>query len=138
MISEGVRQAEVARKLRVSAASVSRWHSAVRERGEAALKTAGRAGRKPRLSPAQWEAVEEKLLAGPVSCGYKTELWTLARIADVVESVAGVHYDTGHLSRLLKAMGWSCQKPKRKAKERNEEDIARWVKEEWPRIQKGP
>lgn len=137
LLSQGMSQIEVARELKVNPASVSRWHKAFREGGEEALKGPGRKGPAQRLSEQQWQDVEAKLLCGPRSCGYPTELWTLSRIRDVVEQVSGVRYDTGHLSRILRALGWSCQKPKRRAKERNEDEIARWVKEEWPRIQRG-
>lgn len=137
LLSQGMSQIEVARELQVNPASVSRWHKAFREGGADAVKGPGRKGPAPKLSREQWEKVEAKLLYGPLACGYQTELWTLARIRDVVEQATSVRYDTGHLSRILRAMGWSCQKPKRKAKERTEDEIARWVKEEWPRIQGG-
>jgi transposase len=137
LLEEGWHQAEVARRLGVKPCSVSRWRKAHREGGDDALKSPGRSGRKPKLSEEQWEAVEEKLVAGPLSSGYQTELWTLERIRDVVEGISGHRYDIGQLSRLMRRHGWSCQKPKRKAKERDEEAIERWVKEDWPRIKGG-
>ena len=137
LFAEGVEQAEIARRLKVSAASVSRWKARWEQGGDEALRC-GPIGREPKITPEQWNCVEAKLLEGPEACGYTTPLWTLARIAELIEKTTGVRYHIGHLSKLMGAMGWSCQKPERRAKERNEEAIAAWVKEDWPRIKRGP
>jgi transposase len=64
--------------------------------------------------------------------------WTLARVAEVIERTTGVAHHPGHVWRLLKTMRWSLQRPARKATERNEAEIARWVAEDWPRIKQTP
>jgi transposase len=111
-----------------------RWHQG----GEAALRGAGRAGRRPRLSAAELDAVAEALHKGPQAFGFDTELWTLARIAAVIEQLTGVRYHPGHVWRLLgRRLGWSPQRPARRAAERDEAAIARWRAQEWPRIKGG-
>ena len=138
MFTKGVPQAEVARRLKVSRQSVSRWYRTWTEEGKAALVDAGRAGRPPRLTADQKARVEEELLRGPTAHGYATQLWTLARVAEVIQRVTGVRYHPGHVWRLLHELGWSVQRPARRAAERDQEAIARWVKEDWPRVKKRP
>ena len=74
------------------------------------------------------------LLQGPAAYGWKTELWTLERVATVITITTGVQYHIGHVWKILRQLGWSWQKPARRASERDEEAIARWVQEEWPEI----
>ena len=78
------------------------------------------------------------LVKGPLAQGYRTNLWTTARIAELVEREFGVRYHRDHIGRLMHGLGWSPQKPERRALERDEEEIARWKREEWPRIKKTP
>lgn len=136
LFTKGVPQAEVARRLKVSRQSVSRWYRTWTAEGQAALVDAGRAGRPPRLTAEQKARVEEELLRGPTAHGYATQLWTLARVAEVIERITGVGYHPGHVWRLLHELGWSVQRPARRAAERDEEAIARWIKEDWPRVKK--
>ncbi len=103
----------------------------------AAILLAGRAGRKPKLSAAQLAHVEQELLRGPRAQGYASEVWTLPRIADLIHKVTGVQYHSGHVWRVLHALGWSVQRPEHRAKERDEEAIERWVKRRWPPRKRG-
>jgi transposase len=64
------------------------------------------------------------------------QLWTLARVAEVIQRVTGVRYHPGHVWRLLRELGWTRQRPARRAVERDEEAIARWIKQDWPRVKK--
>jgi transposase len=137
MFAHGASQAEVARTFGVSAQAASVWYRRWRQGGEPALRAAGRAGRRPRLSAAELEAVAEALGKGPEAFGFDTDLWTLARIAQVIERLTGVRYHPGHVWRLLRRLGWSPQRPARRAAERDEAEIARWRAEEWPRIKGG-
>jgi transposase len=73
-----------------------------------------------------------------VAAGFDNDLWTLARVAEVIQRVTGVAHHPGHVWRLLKAMRWSLQRPARKAVERDEAEIARWIGEEWPQIVQTP
>jgi len=134
----GCGPAEVARQLGVSCTSASRWYRAWQQEGVRGLRAAGRAGRRPRLDDRQWRRVERALLKGPLAFGYGSELWTLERVAAVIEQVSGVRYHPGHVWHLLKERAWSWQKPARRAVERNEEAIGHWAREEWTRVKGGP
>lgn len=136
LFHRGLSQAEVARQLRVSSVSAMRWYHAWTQGGEKGLAVALRLGRPTRLSARQLEKVEKALIGGPGAYGYATDLWTLPRIAEVIEKTTGVHYHPGHVWRLLRQMGWSLQKPATRAKERNEAAIKRWKKATWPRLKK--
>jgi transposase len=137
MFAHGATQAEVARTFGVSAQAASIWYRRWRQGGEPALRAAGRAGRRPRLSQAELEAVAQALGKGPQAFGFDTDLWTLARVAAVIERLTGVAYHPGHVWRLLRRLGWSLQRPARRAAERDEAEIARWREQEWPRIKGG-
>lgn len=138
LFRKGIPQADVARALEVSRQSVSRWYEQWRQGGDAALKQAARAGRPPLLSAAQLGAVEKVLLKGAVAYGYPNELWTLRRVAEVIEIKTGVRYHEGHVWRVLRGLGWSRQRPARRAVERDQEKIETWVKESWPDLKKSP
>jgi transposase len=87
---------------------------------------------------AQAAQVERALLAGAKANGFTTDLWTLDRVAQVVEWATGVRLSRASTWRLLhQRLGWTVQRPERKARERDEEAIARWVAHEWPRIKRG-
>ena len=127
MFERGVSQAAVARELEVSRQSVSRWYADWRAGGSKALKAAGRAGRMPRLTGTQLRQVDRALRKGPRAHGFATDLWTLDRVAQVIETETGVHYHPGHVWKLLRdRLGWSRQRPARRAVERDDEAIANW------------
>ena len=138
MFERGKTQAEVASALGVSRQSASVWYHGWKSEGREGLKAAGRAGRKPRITQEQRIQVERELTKGPRAFGYSTDLWTLPRIARVIKKVTGVSYHPGHVWRIVRSMGWSCQKPDRRAIERDEAEIARWVKCTWPKVKKTP
>jgi transposase len=131
-------QSEVARRLHVCRQTVSRWMDEFRDGGRKALKKAGRAGRKPELTEADRERLEDLLLKGPEKLGYETPLWTCARVAHLIEDEFGVAYHPGHVWKILDDLGWSCQRPVGRARERNEEQIRRWRRVRWPAIKKKP
>jgi transposase len=136
LLRQGLKPAAVARALNVSAASVSRWHAAVAEDGERALAAKPVPGRPLKLSLKKRQRIGKLLLRGPIHFGYETQLWTLSRIAEVVERELGVAYDPSQIWRILTALGWSCQKPESRARERDEQTIVRWRQVDWPRIKK--
>src|SRR5262245_35559967 len=119
LFRKGCSQAEVARTLMVSRQTTSRWHAAWKSGGRAELVGAGRTGRKSRLSGDDLCRLEAVLLAGASACGYETELWTLKRIAQVIRREFGVTYHASHVWKVLGRLGWSCQRPERRARERN-------------------
>jgi transposase len=139
LFEQGLTSAEIARQVGVCHQIVSDWRAAWRRSGRDGLRAAGRAGRLPKLSQAQLALVEAALLEGPEAHGYATELWTLQRVAEVIERVTGVSYHPARVWYLLRhVLGWSWQRPVRRATERDDEAIARWIKQRWPQIKKGP
>lgn len=136
LFANGHHQAAVARRLQVSREAVRKWYDAWRCQGVAGLRAKPKPGRPAELTPLKRQRVAAALLKGPTAFGYATEVWTLERISALIRSVAGVRYHPGHVWRVLRAMGWSCQKPEPRARERNEEAIQTWVRRTWPRIQK--
>jgi len=138
LFEQGVRPAEIARQVGVGHQTVSAWRTVWRQRGRAGLRAAGRAGRLPKLSREQLEQVEAVLAEGPAANGYATDLWTLARVAEVIERVTGVAYHPHHVWRILREqLGWSWQRPAHRAVERDDAAIAHWVKYRWPQLKKG-
>lgn len=136
--ARGESQAEVAHALAVSRQSVSRWFREWREGGAAALRGAGRGGRKPRLAAEQLAQVEAALRRGASAHGFATELWTLPRVAQVITRQTGVSYHPGHVWRILRALHWTLQRPARRAAERDEAAIRQWVRTRWPAVKKTP
>jgi transposase len=136
LFKAGRTQAEVARALQVSRQSVSRWHSLYKRGGVKRLKGAGRAGRKPRLDARQLSRVDAALRRGARAHGFQTSLWTLLRVAVVIERVTGVEYHPGHVWRVLQGLEWSLQRPAKRARERNDEAVRQWVSKRWPSVKK--
>jgi transposase len=138
LFAKGVSQADIGRELVVSHQTVSDWHEKWAAGGKRALKSTGAPGRPPKVSEADLARVTRALEKGPRANGFPTELWTLARVADVIEKVTGVSYHPGHVWRVLRQMGWSRQRPARRAAERDDEAIEQWVNERWPKLKKTP
>lgn len=140
LFEEGrLNKADIARELGVCHQTVSDWHELYRQGGRDALRAAGRAGRLPKLDRAQLERIEAELLKGARAHGYPNDLWSLRRVAEVIDAVTGVSYHPNHVWRILHdKLGWSCQRPARRAVERNDEAVAHWVKNTWPAIKKAP
>ena len=138
LFDRGLNQGEVSRQLGVHRQSVSRWHQAWRKQGIKALLKAGRAGRKARLQPSQLEQLSRGLKEGPEVLGYGTSLWTTWRVADLIERQTGQKYHPGHVWRILRSLGWSCQRPTGRATQRDEPVIRRWKRVRWPELKKKP
>lgn len=137
-LGKGMTMADVALVLGVSLSSVKRWKQAHRDGGDEGLEPKPQAGPEPKLDDAQRERLCELLLLGPLAAGFSTELWTCRRVAEVVRREFGVDYHPDHLGRILHDLGFSPQKPQRRASERNKAAIARWRSHDWPRIKKSP
>jgi transposase len=136
LLKQGLIPAQVARAVGASRASVTRWRQAHEKKGDPALASKPHPGKPARLTPGQGRRLLALLKRGPRRHGYSTELWTLRRVAEVIEKHFDVTYHPGHVWYVLKDLGWSCQKPERRARERDEQAIARWREQDWPRIKK--
>jgi transposase len=137
LLEDGKLLTEVADLLKVSISSLKRWKKAFRQGGLAALAPKRHPGPKSKLSAAQRRQLREILLRGPLAAGFSTELWTCRRVAEIVQHEFGISYHPDHLGRILHDLGFSPQKPQQRARERDEEAITRWRKQDWPRIKKG-
>lgn len=133
MINEGLSPTKIARELGVARLTVYRWKS--RGTGKGANQPTGR---KPALAAKQRRQLEKILERGAVNYGFTTEVWTGKRIAQVVRDRFGVDYHFKSIPYLLHLLGWSWQKPQKKALERDDSAVARWARYKWPRIKKSP
>jgi len=136
LLKRGGSEAEVARQVGVHRQSVNRWAKQLATSGRAGLKHAGRVGRPARLGAADRRRVERALRRGPEALGYATGLWTAGRVAALIEQECGVQYHPGHVWRLLKQLGWSCQRPTGRARERDDVAIREWTRRRWPALKK--
>ena len=136
LLKGGKTVSAIARWLGASKSSVVRWRDAHQRNGLEGLRARDIPGRPSRLSARQKGGLVRVLLQGPLKAGYTTDLWTLKRITEVIWKHFRIRYHANHVWRLLGQLGWSCQKPERRAKQRDEEAIARWVRYDWPRIKK--
>jgi transposase len=133
LFATGHSQAEVAHQLGVARQNVSRWHAQWQSGGLEVLRSAGPTGPALRLSDAQLAAIDQALREGARAHGFDTDHWTLARVAGVIEQHTGVAYHPGHVWKLLRhRLHYRLQRPARRAVERDEQAIARWVAEDWP------
>lgn len=136
LLDEGMQPVEVARVVGVDRRSVRRWNAAYRREGDTALAAKPTPGRPSKLGAGQVAKLEDALLAGAAAAGFATDLWTCPRVARLIHDSFGVSYHVDHIGRLLRSLGWSPKRPQRRAIERDEDEIARWVKQDWPRIKK--
>jgi transposase len=133
LFAAGRSQAEVAHQLGVARQNVSRWHAQWRQGGLQALRSAGPTGPTPRLSEEQLHLIDQALRQGARAHGFDTDHWTLERVAAVIGRLTGVAYHRGHVWKLLRhRLHYRLLRPARRAIERDERAIARWVAEDWP------
>ncbi|MCX4993551.1 winged helix-turn-helix domain-containing protein [Streptomyces sp. NBC_00568] len=130
--ARGEKNTVIAKDLRVSVRSVERWRRSWREGGFQALKASGPAKR-PKVDDRDFALLEPLLLAGAVAQGWADERWTLSRVGVLIADRLGVSLSVRGVWELLRRHGWSCQRPVRRAAERDDAAVAAWVKETWPR-----
>jgi transposase len=138
LLRSGMRPAEVAERVGVDRVSVYRWQATRKELGVRGLRARAAPGRPPKLSEEDRRSLEVILIEGAMAAGYDTDLWTCPRVAQVIRERFSIDYHPDHIGRLLHRMGWSPQKPVRRAMERDEMAIRTWIKKEWPRVKKTP
>lgn len=128
---------EIARECGVTESAVSRWAARLEHEGLSALKARIVPGPPSRLDGAGRQRLLDDLRQGPLHWGYPNNQWTLPRIAEVLQRTQGVKYDPDHLSVVMRRLGWSVQKPQKKALERDEEAIRTWVETTYREVEKG-
>ncbi len=138
LLDDGRSLNEVARQIGCSASSVMRWREMRNAGGAKGLRVRSSPGRPPKLGAASCALLLQVLLAGAFAAGYPTQLWTTARIAEVIRRKFRVRYHRDHVGRLMHRLGWSHQKPQKRAFERDDTAIRRFAREEWPRLKKTP
>lgn len=137
LLEQGVAQAEVARRIGVTRQSVSRWAKRMSDGGQTALKAAV-LGRPAQLDAAARGELVRLLKRGALAAGFPTELWTLPRVRVLIAKHFGLQYSEAHLSRLLRGLGFSCQRPAGRAIQRDEQAIRQWKTKRWPELKKPP
>jgi transposase len=135
--AKGWTQEKIAEALGVTAGAVSQWMRRGREGGVEALRSRPRPGPTPRLTEEQQARVPELLARGAEAFGFRGDVWTAKRAATVIRRELGVGYHPGHVGKLLRAVGWTVQKPIARASQRDEAEIEAWRTERWPALKKG-
>lgn len=139
LLREGRRTTtQVAKLLGCDPRSVRRWKTAHVKKKDKGLDAIPPPGRPSKLNPHQKKMLLRRLLQGARKNGFSTDLWTCRRIAALIEQLLGVRYHFNSMGRFLASLGMSCQKPTKRAIERDDQRIARWIAEDWPRIKKTP
>jgi transposase len=136
LLAEGLQPVEVAQRVGVDRRSVRRWNAAVRSGGAQALAAKPASGRPAKLARGQRARLERWLVRGAQAAGFAHDLWTCPRIAQLIVREFGVRYHVDHVGRLLRRLGWTPQRPVRRARQRDEACIQHWIKADWPRIKK--
>ncbi len=136
LLDEGLSLNAVARRIDCQASSVMRWRDTRDRVGEKVFEVGASPGRPSRLAPSEKRRLLRLLLKGPMADGYPTDLWTCSRIARLIRREFKVRYHRDHIGRLMRQLGWSYQKPERRAVERDEEKVDRWKRKDWPRVKK--
>jgi transposase len=138
LLKKGHPYQAVARMVHSSISSLVRWMQSFRRQGKAGLKPRPTPGRPAQMKRQQKQELIGLLKQGAVAAGYPTEMWTTRRVAEQIQRHWGIAYHPGHVWKILIALGWSCQKPERRALQRNPRKIRAWKQRDWPRIKKSP
>lgn len=136
LLDEGYSLNEVGRMVGSAPSSVMRWRDTRENGGEEALKVRFSPGRPPALTDPQRKQIVKLLLKGAMTNGFSTELWTTGRVAILIQKHCRIQFHRSHVARLLHELGFSCQKPERRALERDEEKIEEWKRKHWPQVKK--
>ena len=134
---QGWPQRTIAAALGVTEGAVSQWLKRGREGGAAALRRRTSPGAPPKLSVAQRGELPALLARGPEAYGFRGDVWTGPRVVWLIAARFGVRYHRSHISRLLRRLDWTPQRPLQRATQRDEAAIRRWWAEHWPRLKKG-
>ena len=134
---QGWQQNAIAAALGVTEGAVSQWLSRARAGGVGALRRRTSPGAPPKLGHTQRGELLTLLARGAEAYGFRGDLWTAPRVVAVIVTHFRVRYHPAHVSRLLRALKWSPQRPLRRATQRDTAAIERWYAERWPALKKG-
>lgn len=139
LLGAGWKVKDVAQAVGASRQSVSKWKKLAGTRGDRAKALTAKPQHVPqcRLSKAEQSRLVRLLRGGPRKAGFDSDLWTLPRVAALIAQEFGVSYHSTHVGRLLHALGFSCQKPRRRSKEQDPDAVRVWREKKWPAIKKG-
>lgn len=135
---QGWKQKEIAEALGVTEGAVSQWFKKAKVQGKEALRRHPAPGRQPKLTSQQREQLPGLLARGAEAFGFRGQVWTTKRVAELIKQTFGVSYHPAHCSRLLRSVRYSVQKPIQRATQRDEEAIQRWKDEQWTALKKRP
>jgi transposase len=127
-------EVDIAAALGVNKGTVSRWLAIAESQGIGALRAHSGAGHLPKLTAEQMRRIPEFLSYGAEAYGFRGEVWTCPRIAQMIKLEFGVSYHRDHVSRLMKELGWTPQVPNTRAIQRDEVAIKRWRLHTWPEL----
>ncbi len=136
MFTRGKTQAEVAERFQVSRAAACQWYAAWKADTKNGLTSQGESGATPRLNQQQKRLLKREILRGPAKAGYATDFWTLERIRALAKKKLKTTLGTTSVWRTVVGLGFSVQKPERRARERNEKAITDWKLKTFPRLKK--
>jgi putative transposase len=137
LLKEGkLSQAEIARDLGVSRATVSDWAKIMKAKGIRGLRKKKAPGSESKLSRLQKEKLKRMLDRGALACGFPTDRWTLERVRQLIQKEFKVSYHPNYLNRLLGSLGFSPQRPLPQAREQERELVEAWLEQDWSRIKK--
>jgi transposase len=135
-VNDGWTQRDVAAFLGVHPVTVAKWVARYRAAGDDGLRAKPTPGRPRFLTPGQERQVLGWLAEKPTRHGFRTDLWTARRVAELIRRRFGVRFHPHYLREWLRKRGYTPQKPARPARQRNQPAIDRWTQEDWPRVRK--
>jgi transposase len=136
LFARRVLQAEIARRCHVTRAAVCQWHTAWKKDKKTGLTSKGQPGFASRLTKEKRLVFRRAIMKGPLRHGYTTDLWTLSRLATVMKQETGVRFGHNHTWQIVRELGFTCQKPQVRARERDEKAIKAWKKKRLPGLKK--
>jgi len=136
LLEKGWSQRKVAEALGVTQGAVSQWLARYKSGGDEGLRLRKAKGRESRLTPEQQQALLELMAYGAEAFGFQGDVWTCPRVVKLIKVLFGVDYHPSHVSKLLRNLGWSLQKPVKVPSQRDDEAIRKWCEGDWPELKK--
>jgi transposase len=136
MFAQGVAQSSIASRLSVSRSAVCQWHTAWEKHGEDGLVSKGHPGFPSVLTPKKKQQLKQFILKGPRSAGYATDFWTVGRIQQIAQKKLRIALGYTRIWQTILQLGFSCQKPEARARNRDERAISDWKLKQFPRLKK--